>query len=142
MAWAGEKQRVTLTGVPSPDSTLQVFRPSTVNRNLDADVGGDLDQMMRFRQHLFVLGGGDFGADRAIDNGADVLKHVGEAATGLGHQRRVGGYAVDQAGGGQLADLIDVGGINKEFHRSQHPCIRCWAHVTGAKWQRRRHSSA
>ena len=39
-----------------------------------------------------------------------------EVAAGLGDKRRIGGHAVEQAGGRQLLDLGDVGRIDEKFH--------------------------
>ena len=85
-------------------------------RQLDADVGGELGEPAALGQHAIVGRGGDLRADRAIDQGADLLDHLEEAAPGLGDQRRIGGHAIEQAAGGQLRDLRDVGGIDEEFH--------------------------
>jgi hypothetical protein len=43
-----------------------------------------------------------FGADRAIDEAADFLRHFHEVAARLGDQRGIGGDAIEQAGGGQI----------------------------------------
>ncbi len=56
------------------------------------------------------------GADRPIYDGADLLGHFHEIAARLGNQRGVGGNTVEQAGGGQFADVIDLGGVDEEFH--------------------------
>src|SRR5689334_16099566 len=63
-----------------------------------------------------MLGGDDFGADGAGNDLADLSHHVDELPPGLHHQRRIGGDAVDQAGRGQFADLVDLSGIEKELH--------------------------
>ncbi len=60
----------------------------------------------------------DFGGNRAIDDAADFLDHFQEFAARLVDERRVGGNAVQQAGGGQIANVGGVGGIDEEFHRA------------------------
>jgi hypothetical protein len=95
-AWLAEKHSVTLTGRPCDDSARHAFSPSKV--------GGD---------HL--------GRDRAVDEGADFLRHLDDAAARLEDQRRVGGDAVHEAEFGKLADFLGVGGIEEELH-GFHPC--------------------
>src|SRR5690606_9606387 len=54
--------------------------------------------------------------DRALDEGANLGDDLGDVATGLGDQRGSGGDAVHHAGGDQVLDDGDVGGVEEEFH--------------------------
>ena len=92
---------------------------------LDGDVGGDAAQDGGFAHHGVVFGGGDFGADRALDDGADFGHDIEDLAAGLGDQGRVGGDAVQQAGGGEGFDLGRVGGVDEEFHGGLPDGGRC-----------------
>ena len=85
-------------------------------RHLDADIVGDLAQHFGLFHHGGVIQRDHFGADRAIDDAADFLGHFHEIPPGLGDQRGVGGHPIKQAGGGKIADRLDLGGVDEEFH--------------------------
>ena len=55
------------------DSALQVFQAVRRQRHLDGDVLGDLGELPAFFEHRLVVGRGGLGADRARDDGADLL---------------------------------------------------------------------
>jgi len=77
--------------------------------------GGDISRLV---QQLIELPRDAFRRDGALHGLAD-LHHalaVGNAAL-LGHQRRVGGDAGEDAHPNDIAHLIDVGGIQEETHR-------------------------
>ena len=95
---------------------LAGFQPVHRQGHLDADIVGDLAQHLGLFHHRRVVQCDHFGADRAIDNAADFARHLHEIPPRFGDQRRVGGDAVQQAGGSQFADRFDLGGVDKEFH--------------------------
>ncbi len=93
-------------------------------RHLDGDVRGDLCQHAAFSQHALEVGGGHLGAHRPRHERADLGDDLLEVALGLGHQRGVGGDAVDEAGGGQLLDFGHVCRIHEEFHTPSNVLAR------------------
>ena len=128
-AWLAEKHSVTLTIVPSPVSALQALRPSQVSGTLTvtflailASARPSLSMPSRSVAATSALTGP---GTSCADLGDDLL----EVAPGLGHQRRIGGDAVEQAGCGQLLDLGHVRRIDEEFHAglsnlAQRPSLR------------------
>jgi hypothetical protein len=87
------------------------------HRHLDDDVGRQLREVATFLQHAIDVFGHDLGADRARGDAADLDQHfVVALAARLGEQRRVGRHAVEHAPARRGADLIDLGGIQKDFH--------------------------
>ena len=58
----------------------------------------------------------DFGADGAVDGGADLFEELEDGAAGFADHGRVGGDAVDEPGGGEFTDVVDVGAVDEEFH--------------------------
>ena len=86
-------------------------------RHLDRDVLGDLGQRPAFLEHALGVEGCHLGTDRAVDDGANLGDDLLEVAARLGDQRGVGGDAVQQAGGRQLADFGHIRRVDKEFHR-------------------------
>src|SRR5690606_16955586 len=85
-------------------------------RNLDADIVGDLRQDRGLAHHAVIVGRHHFGRDRAGDDGADFLRHLGDAAARLENQRRVGGDAVEQAEIVEFPDFLHVGCVDEELH--------------------------
>ena len=77
-------------------------------------------QLLAFPDHAIEIRGDDFRADVAIHNVADVHVMFQDAVFSgdafLGHQRRVCRYAVKHAKRLRRFDLIEVCGIDKEFH--------------------------
>ena len=67
-----------------------------------------------------MVGGGHLGADRARNDAQISLTTSRNLPPALGDQRRIGGDAVDQPGGGEVANLGDVGGIDEELHCSTY----------------------
>jgi hypothetical protein len=59
----------------------------------------------------------------AIISPADLAGDLDDVTARFQDQRGIGGDAVDHAGGGQLLDLVDFGGVDKEFH-AVDPCAR------------------
>src|SRR5699024_3393638 len=98
------------------DQVLAHLQAGGSQRHLDADVVGNGGQLFAFDQHGFVIGGGDLGAYRTIDDTTDFRDRFDEITTGLVDQRRVGGYPVEQIQIGEFADIIHVCGIDKKFH--------------------------
>src|SRR5690606_5700988 len=86
-------------------------------RHLDDHVlvdGGDLASLA----HHLVSGGGDhFAAHGTLHDAADLLHDLPGIPARLREQRRVGGGAVDHAERRQRLDVLDVAGIDKQFHR-------------------------
>ena len=62
------------------------------------------------------FGGNHLRADIAVHDVADHAHLLLDRAAFLGDQRRVGGHPVDDAPAGALFQLIEIGGIQKEFH--------------------------
>ena len=63
-----------------------------------------------------MVGRGDFGAHRTVDDLADFPNHLQEGPARFGHQGRVGGYAVEKPGRGELADFVNVRRVDEELH--------------------------
>ena len=80
----------------------------------------NLGQMAGLGQHARFVGGRHFGADRPLDQFTNLADQVGKLLVGLnpglGAQAGVGGHPVHQAQAVGLANLIQVGGVDKEFH--------------------------
>jgi hypothetical protein len=119
-AWAGAKQSVTLTVVAQPPAGFQAIPGQ---RHLDGDVRGDLGQMPALGDHAVRIRRRDLGTDRPVDDRANLLNRREEAAPGLCYKRRIGGDAVEQTGRRQVANLVNVGGIDEELHGAVFP--RC-----------------
>jgi hypothetical protein len=107
---------------PSDVSALAGLQAVEGQRQLDADIVGDLRQHVGFLHHRVVFGGGNFGGDRAVDDGADFLGDFADVAAGFHDQRRIGGDAVDQAQVVEFADFVHVGCVDKEFHFTLPSC--------------------
>ena len=90
------------------------------DRELHDDVRGDGGQATALGDHVLGgLGGGLGGDGNVLADLADlghVVLEVSELAAGLGVQGRVGGNARKDAPRLGLADLIKVGGVDKELH--------------------------
>uniref|UniRef100_A0A0N4ZGU8 LigA n=1 Tax=Parastrongyloides trichosuri TaxID=131310 RepID=A0A0N4ZGU8_PARTI len=82
-------------------------------RQLDHDVGGDGGQLVALLDHGLEIGGHGLGRDRPLDQGADFSDDLGDVATRLGDQARIGGDAVHHPGGQQVLDDGDVGGESR-----------------------------
>ena len=96
---------------------LAGLEPVERQRHLDADVVGDLRQDLGFLHHLRAYSVATTSAETGPETmRADLLGHLGDVAARLEDQRRVGGDAVEQAEVVELADFLDVGCIDEEFH--------------------------
>src|SRR5262249_22338971 len=54
--------------------------------------------------------------DRPLDLGEDLLPHALGVVGLLRHERGVGGHAAEHAPAVDLADLLDVGGVQEQLH--------------------------
>ena len=70
--------------------------------------------------HALGVGGGslDLAGDGAVHDGGNLLQRLGVVAALLGNQARVGGDTGDNAHVVGLANLVHIGGINVEFHKT------------------------
>lgn len=86
------------------------------DREFDDDVVGDFETLAGLFHHAIEINGDDLGADRA---GYD-LANLGEALAVidafLGDECGIGCYTVENAKVGGLFDLIQVGGVDIDFH--------------------------
>ena len=73
--------------------------------------------------HRLGIGGGGFHltADGAVHDGGNFSQRLGVVPALLGDEAGVGGDACDDAHVVCGADLVDVRGINKEFHNKRLP---------------------
>src|SRR5690606_9558771 len=78
-------------------------------RHLDGDVVRDRGKHLGFPHHAVIVGGGDFGGDRALDDLANLPGHVEDVAPRLEDQRGIGGDAVEHAKVVEFLDFLDVG---------------------------------
>ena len=92
--------------------------------HLDHDLGVESGQFAAFGYHVGVVGGQHFGADSSAGHQTADLPVVfqdvfvsGDAF--LGHQGRVGRYSVEDAHGLSLGDLLEIGRVDKEFHKAE-----------------------
>src|SRR4051812_5597437 len=76
-------------------------------------------------QHAIQIGGKYFYAHRPLHDVAD-LSDIGLVVllVLLRHQRRIGGHAVQDSEGRRLADLLDAGCVDKEFHGASFRFLR------------------
>lgn len=65
---------------------LTDFQARGCQRDFDGDVVGDVTQDVSFLAHGFVVGGGDFGADRAGDDVANFLDQGDKLFAGFGDE--------------------------------------------------------
>ena len=79
-------------------------------------------QRLAFAHHSFEVGGYDLGAHVPFDDVADFnVMTVAVLRTPdvlFGHQRWVGRHAVQNAQFVRLADLLQIGRVDEEFHDS------------------------
>ena len=93
--------------------------------NLDPGVGDPVGDVAALVDHALGVGGYDLYGDGAVDqfgnlcDGGAVGLAVADAGTG--GQRGVGGDAADDTQAGTVADLADVGGVEKELHCALTP---------------------
>ena len=73
-------------------------------------------EALAFAHHGLVFGGRHLGADVAGHHLADLLDRVDHVAPGFRDQRRVRGDAVEQPGRRELADFVEIGRVDEEFH--------------------------
>ena len=120
------------------------------DRELHDDVRGDGGEATALGDHLLgrlgrgLRGDGDVLADLA-DLGHVILE-VGQLAARLGIEGRVGGNARKDAPGLGLADLIKVGGVDKELHSLIPPscsrtCDACPNNSAARQTRCRRHGT-
>ena len=76
IAWAAEKHSVTLTIAPSSVRRRQARSPSGVSGTFTVMFLAIAAQHAGLGHHAVEFGGGDLGADRAGDDGADFGQHV------------------------------------------------------------------
>ena len=78
----------------------------------------NLRQAVALFDHPLGVKHDDLSANRAVYGLADLEKQVRWLARSphLGHERRIGCHAIDQAGFRGAADLCDVCRIEKNFH--------------------------
>ena len=118
-AWLAEKQRVTLTIVPSAVSFLQVLSPSTVSGTLTAILSAIFRRISASR----IIPSWS-SATTSAETGPSTMPQISfttsrKSRPRLVDQGGVGGDAVEQAGLGQVLDVGGVGGVGEEFH------VRC-----------------
>jgi len=86
------------------------------------DAGMQRRQRFTLPHHSFEVGGYDLGAHVPFDDVADFnVMTVAVLRTPdvlFGHQRRVGRHAVQDAQFVRLADLLQIGRVDEEFHCS------------------------
>ena len=87
-------------------------------RHLDDHVLIDLRDVVPLLHHAGEVGRRHLAADRTLDDLADLLQVLAVIARLLGEQRRVGRDAVDDADGGERFDVLDVAGVDEQFHGS------------------------
>ena len=126
-AWLAEKHSVTLTLRPSAGQRLAGLQAVAGQRHLDAEFSAIFGKDRRFAHHAVIVGRGHFGRDRTVDDAADFRDHLDDVAAGLEDQRGIGGDAVQQAQVVEFADILDVGGIDKEFHGCSPSQVRALA---------------
>jgi len=73
----------------------------------------DLRDVVPLLHHAREIGGGDFAADRPLDDLADLLEVGAVVARLLGEQGGIGGDAVDDADGDERLDVLDVAGVDE-----------------------------
>ena len=105
-----------------PDAFVgeRLRRPDAVarERHLDDDVLVNRREVAPFGDHPRVVGRDDLGADRALDDLADVLRDLPRVAALLRHERGIRRDAVDDAERDERLDFLEISGIDEEFHRS------------------------
>ena len=77
-----------------------------------------LGEAQSLANHALGVGADGLGGDGTVDDRADLLDDLAEIAAFLGDQAGIGGDAVHLAPAGGLTDLIEIGGVEKELHRS------------------------
>ena len=91
-------------------------RPSQVSGSLTTTLGAmeaSLSPSLTMVSKSVATASAEIGP---LDQGADFGDDLGDVATRLGDQARIGGDAVHHPGGQQVLDDGDVGGVEKEFH--------------------------
>ena len=76
----------------------------------------DFRKLAALNDHLFDFGRDHFGGDVTVNDLANLENTRSVIGTLFRDQRRVGGDPINDAVGGSLGDLLDVGGIQKELH--------------------------
>ncbi len=107
---------MTLTLWPRPASARHAFSPSQVSGTLITTLPAMLGKLRAPAPPSVKVSGGHLGGDRAGDRRANLGDDLADRPAGLGDKRRVGGDAVDDAHGGEIADFVDVGGVGEELH--------------------------
>src|SRR6516225_870581 len=88
-------------------------------------------QLASLTAHLFRFPGGYLSADRTLHDLTDLHNSLLKISLLLGNQRRVSGDPVQHTQAGRFPDLVQVGSVQKEFHRellvkesNTLPCLR------------------
>src|SRR2546430_9119746 len=89
--------------------------------NLHDDILVELRELAALLDHLVRLGRRDLEGDRPVDEGEDVLDHLGPLPARLCDERGVRRHAVQDAPRGRLADLIDVRRVEEDLHHDGPP---------------------
>src|SRR6185437_14803970 len=93
-------------------------QPIPGQRHFYGDVLGDFREAVPLLHHAVEIGGQNLGTDRAGNNGADLLQDIDIVAAGLGGERGIGGHAVHKPGRRVIADFLEIGSIEEDFHRA------------------------
>ena len=101
---------------PLAPQRLAGLEPIDGERHLDGDIGRDLPQDLGLAHHLGMFGRHHLGRYRTRHHRADLPRYLHEVPPRLVDQRGIGGDAVEQPRLRQLADVVDVGGVDEEFH--------------------------
>ena len=116
IACAAEKHSVTFTIAPSSVSRRHARSPSGVSGTFTAMFLA----MPRSTRASAIMPSNSVEATSAL-TGPGTVAQISASTSwnfrpGLGHQRRIGGNAIEQPAGGERLDLRGVRGIDKELH--------------------------
>ena len=102
---------------------LDGFETLLGDRDLDDDVLVNFRKLLGFGNHAVGVKGNHLCADGAVYDGSDLGDYVLKDLAFLGNKGGVSGHTADHAKLVGGADLVDVRGINKEFHRNTSGCF-------------------
>src|SRR5207253_1607627 len=100
---------------------LDRLEPFRRHLNLHYHVLVKLRELAALFDHLLRLSRSDLDGDRAVDEGQDVLDHLGPLPAGLRDERGIRRHPIEDAPGGRLADLVDVRGVEEDLHHERPP---------------------
>ena len=85
--------------------------------NFDHDILVHLHQLPRLLHHPLTIRAHHLRTDRPVADRADLLEQWDERLLRVGDMRRICRHAVENTPVIGLADLVDIGGVQKELHR-------------------------